>query len=176
MTYQPSSKQQEKFIKTLWIKEKPWKREKHLYKRSYNYIKYIKWIPGLKMIGIGNSIAMNNASEWSDIDLFIVTAPNRMWTVRIIITAIFQFLWVRKTVKKHKDRFCLSFFATTDGMDFSNFSLEQDIYLYNWVAYFKPLLSIDNTYELFLHKNSLWMDLSPIKSQIKENKKYIKFS
>jgi len=110
------------------------------------------------MIGIGNSMAMNCAKKSSDIDLYIVTKNNSMWTVRILVTAIFQILWVRKTASKHAGRFCLSFFSTLDGMDFSSFKLEQDIYLYFWIVYFKPLYNRDNTYEKFIEINSSWAD------------------
>jgi hypothetical protein len=44
------------------------------------------------MVGIGNTISMNCAKSTSDIDLYIVTTPNRMWVVRILITLIFQIL------------------------------------------------------------------------------------
>ncbi|MDF1682384.1 MAG: hypothetical protein P1U46_01060 [Patescibacteria group bacterium] len=55
---------------------------------------------------------MNCAKKESDIDLYIVTSDKSMWLNRIIITMIFEVLKVRKTDKKHKDMFCLSFFST----------------------------------------------------------------
>lgn len=163
-----------KFIKYFNIKNTPSKIEEDFYKKTEKYIKYIKWIPWLKMVWVWNSIAMNCASKNSDIDLFIVTSPNSMWLNRILITLIFQILWVRKTAKKHAWRFCLSFFATIDWLDFSLWKLENDIYLYFWILYFKPILNFDNTYELFIEKNSSWADFSEYKDMIKENKWYIK--
>ena len=128
------------------------------------------------MIWIWNSIAMNSASSESDIDLFIVSSPNSMWLNRILITLIFQIMWVRKTPNKHAWRFCLSFFSTTDWLDFWGWKIENDIYLYYWIIYFKPLLNFDNTYELFLEKNSSWADFSEYSDIIENNKKYIKYS
>ncbi len=127
------------------------------------------------MIWIWNSISMNCATKDSDIDLFIVTSPNRLWLVRILITLIFQILWVRKTAKKHAGRFCLSFFATTDGLNFSSFALKDDIYLYFRILYFKPILDFDNTYQSFLDKNSSWSDFSEYKNIINNHKPGIKF-
>jgi predicted nucleotidyltransferase len=66
--------------------------EKQFYKKTEKYLKFIKWIPGLRMVGIGNSVSMNSASKNSDIDLLIVTDKNRMWLVRILVTLIFQIL------------------------------------------------------------------------------------
>lgn len=165
-----------KFIKYFKIKENPWKIEKQFYKRTEKYLKYIKWIPWLKMIWIWNSISMNCANKISDIDLYIVTSKKSLWFVRILVTFIFQVLNVRKTEKKHANRFCLSFFSTLEAMDFSSFSLKNDIYLYFWIIYFKPIINFDNTYNLFLEKNKSWADFSEYKDILEKNKKYIKFS
>lgn len=160
----------EKFIKYFHIKENSSEIEEYYYKKTIKHIKYIKWIPWLKMIWIWNSISMNCAKSSSDIDLYIVTSNNSMWFVRILITLIFEILWIRKTTKKHKWRFCLSFFSTINWMNFSSFKIENDIYLYFWIIYFKPILDYDNTYNLFLEKNSSWADFSEYKDIIDENK------
>jgi hypothetical protein len=55
-------------------------------------------------------------------------------------------------------------------MNFSSFKIENDIYLYFWIIYFKPILDYDNTYNLFLEKNSSWADFSEYKDIIDENK------
>jgi len=168
-------KEHTKFKNYFKIKKNSSDIENAYYKRTEKYLLYIKWIPGLKMIWIWNSISMNCATENSDIDLFIVSSPNMMWLNRLLITIIFQLLWVRKTAKKHANRFCLSFFATTDGLDFRNWKIKDDIYLYFRIIYFKPILDFDHTYDLFIHKNSSWADFSDYEDMIKENKRYIKY-
>ena len=165
----------EKFKAYFDIKNNPSDIEKWFYKKTEKYLKYIKRIPGLKMVWIWNSIAMNSATSDSDIDLYIVTSPNSMWLNRIIITLFFQILWVRKNEKHHSGRFCLSFFSTTDWMDFSDWKLENDVYLYFWIVYFKPILDYDNTYESFLEKNSSWADFGQYSEIIEENKKYVRY-
>lgn len=144
-------------------------------KKTEKYIKYIKWIPGIKMIWIWNSLAMKSATKDSDIDLYIVTDKNAMWFVRIIITFIFQVLKVRKDDKNHKARFCLSFFSTIDWMDFSSFKIDNDIYLYFWIVYFKPILDYSETYEKFLEKNKSWANFDDYKDIIEDNKNFIKY-
>jgi predicted nucleotidyltransferase len=81
-----------KFDKLLKNKSEETEIEKQFYKKTEKYLKFIKWIPGLRMVGIGNSVSMNSASKNSDIDLLIVTDKNRMWLVRILVTLIFQVL------------------------------------------------------------------------------------
>lgn len=174
--FSPTQKEFSRAVDFLEIWEQPWVIEQNFYKKTYKYLKFISWIPGIKMIGIWNTIAMNSAKKSSDIDLYIVTSPGKMWTVRILITFIFQLLWVRKNDKHHAGRFCLSFFSTTDALDFWKFALENDIYLYFWILYFKPVLDINNTYEKFISANNSWADFSWREKIIAENKKYIKIS
>jgi len=45
-----NKEQHQKFINYLNIKKEPSKIELKFYKKTEKYIKYIKWIPGLKMI------------------------------------------------------------------------------------------------------------------------------
>lgn len=164
-----------KFKKEFNLKEDFSEIEEKYLEKSYKYIKFIKWLPGLKMIWIGNSLAMKSATKDSDIDLYIVTDKNAMWFVRIMVTFIFQVLWVRKDETHHAWRFCLSFFSTIDGMDFSSFKIDDDVYLYFWIVYFKPIADYSNTYEKFLEKNNSWANFDDYKEIIEENKKFIKY-
>lgn len=163
------------FKKEFKVKDKASETEKKYFKKAEKYINFIKWIPWIKMIWIWNSLSYFWAEKSSDIDLFIVTDKNAMWFVRILTTFIFQVLWVRKNDKNHAWRFCLSFFATKDGMDFSDFKIENDIYLFFRIIYFKPILNYNRTYEKFLEKNSFWADFDNYKNILEENKKFIKF-
>jgi len=162
-----------KFKNHLNIKDSPSINEETLIQKTIKYLKYIKWVPWLQMVAIWNSVAMNSATKSSDIDLFIVSSPNRLWIVRVFITFIFQVLWVRKTKDKHKARFCLSFFCTTNALNLENIAIKNDIYLYFWIIYLKPILNYDNTYELFIEKNKKWCDFKNYYSIIENNKKYV---
>ena len=170
----PKTKHEE-FKKLMYIKETQSDIEKKYYKKTEKYIKYIKWIPWIQMVWIWNSLSMNCSKKSSDIDLLIVTTPNKMWTVRIISTFIFQILGVRKTSKKHAWRFCLSFFCTTNWMNFWDFSIKNDIYLYFWIVYFRPILDYNNTYNTFIKNNKNWANFDEYKDIINDNKKYIKY-
>ena len=174
--FSPSQKQAELFKEIFQVSENPGRIEQNFYKKFEKYMKFISWIPWLRMVGIGNTISMNCAKSSSDIDLYIVSTPNRMWSVRILITLIFQILRVRKNDKYHAGRFCLSFFSTTQALDFWKFALTHDIYLFFWIVYFKPIIDINNTYEAFINQNKSWADFWEYKKNISENKKYIKFS
>lgn len=162
-----------RFKKLLNIKDNPNNIEKKFIEKTIKYIKFIKWIPGLQMIAIWNSVALNSANQNSDIDLFIVSKPNRLWIVRIFTTLIFHILLVRKNRNKHKWRFCLSFFSTTKSLNFEKIAIENDIYLYFWIIYLKPILVYDDIYNLFINENKKWCDFDSYINIIEENKKHI---
>lgn len=170
-----SLKEHQKFKKYFHIKADLSEIDEGFLEKTKKYIRYIKWVPGLKMIAVWNSISMHAGTPESDIDLFIVTTPESMWINRIIITFIFSLLWVRKTDKKHAWMFCLSFFATTEWMNFKNWKIQDDIYLYFWIVYLKPILSYNYTYELFLKENSSWADFSLYQDIIEKNKTFISY-
>jgi hypothetical protein len=143
----------------LRIKSTPSESEIRLFQKAQKYLSQLSWIPGLRMIAVCNSLSMYGSDENSDIDLFVITNPRRMWLVRIFLTAILQILGVRRHGKKVAGRFCLSFFCTTEAMNFETIAIENDLYLQAWVNYLKPIINIGETYEKFLQENSGWMEI-----------------
>lgn len=141
----------------LGIKTKPSHQEIRLFERAQKYLGLVRWIPGLRMIAVCNSLAMYATDGDSDIDVFVVSDPKRMWLVRFLLTGIFQILGVRRYGKKVKGRFCLSFFCTIEALDMGKIAIENDIYLEAWVHYLKPILDVGNTYETFVEANRSWM-------------------
>lgn len=148
------------FIKTMNIKNHPNDYEKSLFLKTQKYSKYISWIPWLKMVAICNSLSMYATKwNWSDIDLFIISSKNRLWLVRFLVTCIFHILWVRRYGDKIKDRFCISFLVSENAMDFSEFAIKNDIYLFYWIYFLKPIVNKDGTYEKFIKENkTLWIN------------------
>lgn len=151
-------------------KDQPSESEISLFARTGKYSRLCAWIPGLRMIAIGNTLAMYCSDEESDIDLFVVTDPHRMWLVRLVMTFLFQILGVRRYGKHVAGRMCLSFYATTNAIDLEKISIENDVYLAHWCETIKPIVDIGNAYDLFLGKNR-WISVS--EKQKKENSRFI---
>jgi hypothetical protein len=159
-----------KFHLLLWIKESPNEYEVHLFERAQKYIQKLSRIPGIEMIAVVNSLSMYATHKDSDIDLFIVTQPGMIWFVRFFSTCI---LWKNRVWRKNEDiagNFCLSFFITTEALDFSKIAIENDIYLYYWIYFLKPIFEKNNTYEKFLEANN-WVQID--EDQKIENQKYV---
>jgi hypothetical protein len=160
----------EKFNTLLWVKTEPNNHEKHLFDRAKKYIQKISNIPGIEMIAVVNSLSMYTTHKDSDIDLFIITQPNMIWFVRFFSTLI---LWKHRVWRKNEDiagNFCLSFFIATEAMDLSSIALDNDIYLYYWIYYMKPIFQKNDTYSKFLEANN-WVVVD--NGQRRENQKYI---
>lgn len=120
---------------------------------AVKYIKYLKIIPFIKSVSICNTLAYNNAKKGSDIDLFIITNPKRLWIARGLSLFLFNILGLRD--KNNKNRFCFSFFTTTDNLNLKSIYLEPfDPYLPYWIATLKPVFG--NKYFMKFVRQNLW--------------------
>ena len=156
----------------MWIKNAPNFHEKELFLRAQKYIDCIKNIRGIKMIAICNSLSMFATNKDSDIDVLIVTEAKMLWYVRFFVTLTFWRKWVWRKWADIAGNFCLSFFVTEKALDFQKIAIKDDVYLYYWVYFLKPILDYDATYERFLSEN-LWVEIP--ESQKQENLTYRKF-
>src|SRR5258705_4718692 len=73
-------------------------------------VKVLSKIPTVRLIGISGSLALNNAKEDDDIDLFIVTRKNTMWITRLIVLFILELIGSRRKrlSKNTKNTFCVN--------------------------------------------------------------------
>lgn len=78
----------EKLESVLGVKKAPSPSEKELFQKTQDFVRLIQWIPGLRMVAVSNSLAMYATHPGSDIDLFIITAVNRLWIVRTTVLII----------------------------------------------------------------------------------------
>ena len=74
----------------------------------------LKQVPYVRAIFITGSLSKNVASRSSDIDFMIVTAPNRLWIPKMILTAVRRIL-LFNTIKYS----CFNLFVTENRLMFS---------------------------------------------------------
>ncbi|MDD5376883.1 MAG: hypothetical protein PHH16_02075 [Candidatus Gracilibacteria bacterium] len=137
----------------LGAKQIPSPEEKKLFQRTQDFIGYIGWIPGLRMVAVSNSLAMYATHENSDIDLFIITAPHRLWIVRTLVLLVATLLRVRAKPGDEAGKFCFPFFMTEKNMNLKEIALEDDIYLAYWIRTLKPIYNQDYTYGRLMEVN-----------------------
>jgi hypothetical protein len=121
------------------------------------YIRLVSYLPWIKLVGFSGSIAMQNASEEGDVDLFIITAKDRVWTTRFFTIMIAQLLGLRKTTSTH--RICLNLFF---DRNYVTVPLEKrNEYVAHEVVQMKPVINKKQTYEYFLNMNRWILDFFP---------------
>ena len=97
---------------------------------------FLKQIPFVRAVFITGSLSKNVASQSSDIDFMIVTAPNRLWIPKLILTAIRR-IFLFNTIKY----FCVNLFVSENGLLFSEKNIFNAVeiattqVLWNEVAY-----------------------------------------
>jgi len=90
------------------------KREESNKKRAifHSVARFFPYIPYVRMVALTGSTALENASSESDIDVLIMSAKNRIWTTRFLVTLMAHFTGKRRYGNKIKNRVCLNHYIT----------------------------------------------------------------
>jgi D-beta-D-heptose 7-phosphate kinase/D-beta-D-heptose 1-phosphate adenosyltransferase len=117
------------------------------------FCKIAKYIPTIKLIGISGALAMNNAHEDDDIDLFIIAKSGTVWITRFLTALLAEIMGVRRRPKGNnvKDKICLNMFVDEENMRIPE--NERDLFSAHEVVQMKPIYDRDNTYGRFLRAN-----------------------
>ncbi|HEX7542713.1 MAG TPA: hypothetical protein VF385_01370, partial [Patescibacteria group bacterium] len=142
-------------------------------------------LPQIKLVGLSGSISMLNAKEDDDIDLFIITAKNRLFTGRLIALVLAQMLGLRRnrearvsqvaknfdsspsfnneTMKQFnnhiRNKVCLNLFFDEANLKVPEF--KQTEFVGHEVLQMKPIINRDQIYERFLQANKWVFKLFP---------------
>jgi hypothetical protein len=110
-------------------------------KVGYILIKF----PYVRGIAISGSLSKNYADQYSDIDLFIITAKNRLWIARTIMHAIKKLAFLVKM----EHYFCMNYYIDEAQLEIP----EKNIYTAIEVATLIPLEG-DAVFEKFYNANA----------------------
>ena len=131
------------------IKELNWEKQQIAKKIS----KIFSFFPTVLFVGISGGLALYNANEEDDIDIFIVTRRKTMWMTRVLLVSIL-FLLGRKRKpgnKMEKNKICLNMFISEEKLTLPNYM--QNMYVAHEVVQLKPLVNKEHIYERFLSAN-----------------------
>lgn len=110
------------------------------YQRLMWVVQYMGRLPYVEGIAICNSLAFHHTNAESDIDVYIVTRPRRVWTVRLLTVSAMALLRLRPGEAK-RDPVCCSFFVDHDLLQLEGLKhAADDPYLAMWHVMLAPLV------------------------------------
>ncbi len=144
------------------IRENREKTSVKLWKKVYRFIPLLQLVPFIQMVAVCNTLAMNNPTAASDIDLFIIANHGRLNLVRTLTTILFSVLGIRRHGNKIAGKFCLSFYMTDQDLNLEKIQQKidanlPDIYLAYWIISLQPIFD-NGIYKKILEENK-WLNL-----------------
>ncbi len=131
------------------------------YARVRRFFALARFAPYLRAAFVCNTLARSYARPESDIDMFVVAAPGRIWLARLFVTGLAAFLGVRPTATRSADRICLSFFVTEDALDLKPLAIDGDVYLPHWIQELYPVYDEAGAARALFARNGWLRDVLP---------------
>ena len=86
-------------------------------------------MPFVRMVALSGSLAHLNAEGSADLDLFVITAPNRVWSVTVATVVLSKLLGWRK-------RLCMNYVVSERAMAIE----PRDLFSANQIIHLRPLI------------------------------------
>ncbi len=118
---------------------------------------WLRFIPFIQFVGVMNSLAHGAVTEGSDIDLFLVTKKNRLWTARGLLMLWLAILGLRAKGKNKACKFSPEFFVDESMLNLESLASANPYVAAFWFADFVPILNSDY-FERLWRANS-WLKL-----------------
>lgn len=131
----------------------------------------LSFVPGVEMVGVTGSLAMQNSSDESDIDLMIITRPGSLWTTRLIsyfVLRIMNYAVRSAGDRNQKDKLCLNMWL--DETDLAWPKGDRNAYTAHEIVQIVPLVNKSKTYEKFLFKNKWILGFWPNAVRVRSTK------
>ncbi len=115
--------------------------------KALNRSKLIQRFPFVRSVNISGSLSKNYFDDTTDFDFFVITAPNRLWISRLLLT-IYKKIFLLNSRKY----FCINYYVDTDYLtipDKNLFSATEIVTLKNQTG--------ENYYRTFIQENN-WID------------------
>ncbi|MDH4063588.1 MAG: hypothetical protein OEW19_04255 [Acidobacteriota bacterium] len=106
-------------------------------------------LPFVRMVALSGSLAHLNADENGDLDLFVVTAPGRVWLVTVAAIVVARLCGWRR-------RLCLNYVVSERALAVE----PDDFFAANQILHLRPIAG-EEVYRRFLHANPFIWDHYP---------------
>ena len=120
-----------------------------LLEREHRVLSLVARMPFVRMVALSGSLAHLNAERSADLDLFVITAPGRVWSVTLSVLVISRLLGWRK-------RMCLNYVISERAMAIE----PADLFSANQIIHLRPIVGHD-VFERFVNANPFVKALYP---------------
>ncbi len=137
------------------------------YRKLKRAAMFFSSLSSVRAVAAVNTLSMWNTTVKSDIDLYIITKPNSIWSSRFWVVLPFLFFGKRPHAHvengsesfEQEDSFCFSFFSSRNSLQMDELSLDgKDYYLAHWAKSIVPIFDKDKSFEEF-EKENKWVDV-----------------
>jgi len=112
-----------------------------LLEREHRVLSLVARTPFVRMVALSGSLAHLNAERSADLDLFVITAPGRVWSVTLSVLVISRLLGWRK-------RMCLNYVISEGALAIE----PADLFSANQIIHLRPVVGHD-VFEQFVNAN-----------------------
>jgi hypothetical protein len=110
--------------------------------RDSGLLSLVAGMPFVRMVALSGSLAHLNAEGSADLDLFVITAPNRVWSVTVAAVVLSKLLGWRK-------RLCMNFVVSERAMKIA----PEDLFSANQIIHLRPITG-QSVFERFVGSNA----------------------
>lgn len=122
---------------------------RELLERDRRLLSWICRMPFVRMVALSGSLAHLNAEGSADLDLFVITAPQRVWSVTVATLVIARVMGWRK-------RMCLNYVISERALRVE----PADLFSANQIIHLRPIVGY-NVFERFVKANGFVREFYP---------------
>lgn len=111
--------------------------------------RFCRFLPWIEMVGVSGSLAVGNSGEKDDLDLIIITSPQRLWLTRLLVVVFLKICGVYWEPHKNQGKFCPNVWLSRDDLTFK----KQTAYLAHEITQTVPTYVRNSAYQDFIEKN-----------------------
>lgn len=124
------------------------------WRRLKKTVSCLALVPFLRLAAATGSLTANNTEASSDLDLLIVAAQGRLWSVRFFTTILTGVLGVRRHGRLIKNRLCFNYYLTEENLNVAEEASQHFWHSAQEYARLVPVLENEPAaYEKFLNQN-----------------------
>ncbi len=125
-------------------------------KTAENVCTLLSVIPWIRLVGVTGSVSAYNAEKESDVDIFIITAKNRVWITRFFAVLILKTIGKYRTDKTPGGKICPNIFVDENNMSWP--TEKRNLFVATEIIMMHPLINKDNTYFRLIKANQWIFD------------------